>query len=128
MLNPDPITLTNALLPMVILGALAVVLPYILTPKTSRSHRRLTLVIILSGALTFLAAIVTFALLQPGNIAGALITAPLTTLLILAKPAALSAIIWIPLLALSGFTLAQRIENLRGRDMVDTKPAKETTK
>jgi hypothetical protein len=69
-----------------------------------------------------------FALLQPGNIAGALITAPLTTLLILAKPAALSAIIWIPLLALSGFTLAQRIENLRGRDMVDTKPAKETTK
>jgi len=116
MLTTEPVTLANTALPAVILGGIGYGLPHLLTPAGTRSHTRLIVALVKSAALTLLAAMAIFALLYDGAVP-ALLAAPGRTLLTLAGPAALSAIIWLPLLLLSGYNRATRIEDLKGRDI-----------
>lgn len=125
MTDPQPITLMNTGLPLTLLGAIAFILPRMLLPRESRSHWLLTSVLLFSCALTLLAAIVIFGYIQVQNgtdLAGSVTTDPIGTAAILIRPALLSGIVWLPMLILSGFGLSHRVENLRGRDLMQAQP------
>ncbi len=130
MLTAQPITLMNTGLPLTVLGALAFILPRLILPRETRSHRVLTITLLASVLLTLLAAIAIFGYIQTQlgtDLAGAFATSPTGTLALLIRPALLSGIVWLPLLVLSGFNLGQRIEDLRGRDLMREPPKEETT-
>ena len=125
MTDPQPITLMNTGLPLALLGALAFVLPRLMLPRESRSHRLLTVVLLIACVLTLLAAIVVFGYIQSWggtDLAGSVAADPMGTLAILIRPALMSGIVWLPMLLLSGFGLSHRIEDLRGRDLMRTQP------
>ena len=115
-----PVTLLNTGLPLALLAALAILLPRLLLPAQTRSHRRLVAVLGVSAALVLAvgcALVAGMKLAGGADLAGAFRAAPLLTLAAIARPAALAAIAWGPLLALSGLSLGHRIEDLRGQDM-----------
>ena len=125
MTDLQPITLMNTGLPLTLLGAIAFILPRMLLPRQSRSHWLLTSVLLFSCALTLLAAIVIFGYIQVQNgtdLAGSVTTDLIGTAAILIRPALLSGIVWLPMLILSGFGLSHRVENLRGRDLMQAQP------
>ncbi|AJE45504.1 hypothetical protein [Celeribacter indicus] len=112
-------TLTSIALPVLLIGLAALVLPGLLTPRGTRSQRRLALSV-LSSALVLLAlGAVLFGLLYARGgspVLVALREAPGPTLVFLLRRSALAALVWVPLLALSWLGLARRIETLRTRD------------
>lgn len=130
MINPQPVTLMNTGLPLAALGTLAFLLPRLMLARETRSHRRLAMVLLAGFALVLLTSFAIFAYtqVQAGtDLAGSFRASPMGTIAILMRPALLSGIIWLPLLALSGFNLAHRIENLRGNDMMKAPPERKPT-
>jgi len=130
MLTPQPITLMNTGLPLAILGAQAFLLPRLLLARKTRSHRMLAMVLLVSFLLVLLTSLAVFAYIQAQSgtdLTGSLAISATGTIAILLRPALLSGIIWLPLLVLSGFNLAHRIENLRGNDMMKAPPERRTT-
>ena len=115
-----PVTLLNTGLPLALLSLLAVLLPRLLLPAQTRSHRRLVGVLGASVVLVLAAGCGVFAalkLVEGADLGGAFRAAPGLALGALLRPAALAAIAWGPILALSGLSLTHRIEDLRGQDM-----------
>lgn len=116
----EPFTVLNTGLPFVVLAALGVILPRLLLPRQTRSHRVLALVILTSGLLLFALGILGAALLKAlggADISGAMQASVAGTFLSLAKSSTLGIIAWGPFLAWSMLSLAQKIEERRGDDM-----------
>ncbi|MEO0378725.1 MAG: hypothetical protein AAF252_00550 [Pseudomonadota bacterium] len=108
----------NTGLPLLILGALGWVLPRMLVPEDTRSHSRVgagvlfaAIVLIATSGLV-LVAFDTPAYRSALDVGGMLLVAEIAL-----RNSALFAIAWVPILALSWFNMAQRVEALRGRDM-----------
>ena len=115
-----PVTLLNTGLPLALLSLLAALLPRLLLPAQTRSQRRLLGVLGVSAVLVLAAGCGVFAalkLVEGADLGGAFRAAPGLALGALLRPAALAAIAWGPILALSGLSLTHRIEDLRGQDM-----------
>jgi hypothetical protein len=120
-MDPQPITLLNTGLPLVVLGAAGAVVPHLLLPLHTRSLALLAVVAFLSVPILFLIGMVVFGLVmwaEGANVAGALAAAPGYVLGQLAWSAMLSSLVWGPALVLSALSLAQRIERVRGEDIV----------
>ncbi|MEM7076398.1 MAG: hypothetical protein AAGA28_13720 [Pseudomonadota bacterium] len=116
-MTDQAITLTNTLLPMAIIGAVAVVLPYALTPRGTRSQTRVTGAVGITAVAMFGISAVVLAVfdsrdLPEGGTAGAVMIGWFYL------RSALGAIaVWAPVLGLVWLGLAQRVERLRGEDM-----------
>lgn len=110
MMNFAEIGLVNTFLPLAGLVALALVLPLWLVPRATRSQARLAGGMMLTGALTFGAALALFGALNAG------VGASLRWGSV-ARAAGLSAMAWGPLWALAWLVRAQGVERRRGEDM-----------
>ncbi len=99
----------NTFGPLLALTALALLLPFALVPRATRSQARLAGGMIATAGLTLGAALALFAVLyaMAGNGLG----------LGLLRPAGLSALLWGPLLVLTWLVRAQGVEKRRGEDM-----------
>ena len=109
----------NTGLPLLILGALGWVLPRMLVPETTRSHKRVGLGVLCAVlALIAISALILIAFDMPAYRSalwgggGMLLVAEIAL-----RNSALFAIAWVPMVALSWFNMAQRVERLRGEDM-----------
>ena len=112
----EGISFTNTGLPMLILGTLAVVLPFLLIAKDTRSHGRVALGVTLTATVVVIVGTLVLILFDPRDIGteggwGILIQMYFRASLPLAM-------FWAPLLGLVWFTKAQRVEMLRNRDIV----------
>ncbi|MEM6373064.1 MAG: hypothetical protein AAF727_09845 [Pseudomonadota bacterium] len=107
----------NTGLPLFILGVLGWVLPRMLVPEDTRSHIRVSvgvlcavLMLIVTSALVLVAYdIPAYRIALDG---GALLAMEIAL-----RNSALFALAWVPMVALSWFNMAQRVEALRGQDM-----------
>lgn len=126
--------LTFAVLPIGTLAVLAVVVPLWLTPRNTRSQRRLTISVGLSAIILLVIGAVFMAVLYAAegtDVGHVLANSPLNAVIFFGERSALAALIWMPLLALAWFSLAQKIERLKGKDGIrvgmGSKPAKAQT-
>lgn len=106
-------------LPIAIIGVAAIILPRLVVPQDTRSHRTvfaryaivIVLLLILGPALY--ALFDTRGLYEAGSLAEAL-----QILRIIFRQSLTAAIIWVPILVLNWFGSAQRVEAMRGQDML----------
>ncbi len=105
----------NTGFPLALLAGLAVVLPVATVPRGTRSHVRLAGGIALSAGGLLIASAVLFALLHVG-------TGNALRLEAVGGPAALSVLVWAPLLGLVWFARAQGVERRRGADRARNRP------
>lgn len=106
----------ETLIPVVLLATLAGALPWALLRNFPRSQRSLALALAGSSLVLCVAGGVLFAglYLLGGLPTEALTDAPLSNALYFLRLGLSSAIVWLPILLLSGFALAQRIEAEKG--------------
>lgn len=119
MIDPEPIGLTNTLLPLAGLGACAGVLPWVLLNRESRSHREVAVAIWATAGLMLLIGGAVFALLYSArgvDVGGAIAAAPLATTQFFLGRAGVAALVWGPILVLVWLGLSQRVERLRADD------------
>ena len=117
----EAISLTNTGLPLVALAALSLVLPRVLVPRETRSQAELLRAVLISAAIVFLAGLAIFAGLQASggaDVAGAFVASPLGTVVSLAKSSGLTALFWLPVLALNWLGMAQAINKRLGEDVM----------
>ena len=108
----------NTGLPLLILGALGWALPRVLMFSDTRSHVHLSFVVLASvAALVVVSAMVLVAFDTPAYQNALAIGGVLLVAEIALRGSALFAIAWLPMLLLSWFNLAQRVETLRGQDI-----------
>lgn len=115
------VTLLNTGLPTAITGALALLMPHLFVGRDERSHARIALrILLISGVLLLVsAALMALSYTQYEiALAGSLAEQPLATTLYFLKRGALMAMVWLPLLLLAWFGLAQRVERLRDHDII----------
>ena len=120
MIEPEPISFTNTGLPLVILGALAIVVPYLLVPAGTRKQWEVAVAIWASAGILLLAGAGVFAViyaLQGRPVGAAFSEAPLTALWFFLKVSGYGAVAWAPVMALTWLALAQRVEKRKGEDM-----------
>lgn len=113
------ISFVNTGLPLVILGALAGLVPFALVGRKTRRHWEVAVGIWASAGIVLLAGAVIFGLLYGVGGVGvgtALGTAPLATGAFFLKLSGYAALAWGPVLALSWLVLAQRVERRKGED------------
>ena len=109
----------DLVLPIAIIAAFAIVLPIFFVPRATRSHRRVALGILLSALCLILLGPILYALFDTRPIYDRDIQGARRVLLALIFRDSLSAaVVWIPLLGIVWFGRAQRVERLRGEDMV----------
>ena len=121
MLQSEPISLLNTGLPLVLLGALAVLLPRLLVRRETRSHWEVLLALWASAGFLLLAGAAIFATVYAARGVGvisALSDAPLATTWFFLRLSGFAAVVWVPLLALVGLGMAQGVEKRRGEDGV----------
>lgn len=123
--------LASTVLPICVLAALAIALPLWITPRNTRSQRRLRISVGLSAVILLIIGAVFMAVLyaaEGADVGYAVFNTPIHAALFFLKRSALTALIWMPLLALAWFSMAQRVERLKGKDSVRVglgrKPAK----
>ena len=119
-MNGEPITLTNTALPFVVLAALGLVIPQLLLPRGTRSHRVLWAVLGVSTVGLLVAGLIGAAAMKlwaGADLAGAFAASPLGTLVSLGQTSALGILAWGPFLAFSALSLGQKIEARREEDM-----------
>ncbi|WP_299727753.1 hypothetical protein [uncultured Tateyamaria sp.] len=108
----------NTGLPLVILGVLGWVVPRMLVPEDTRSHKRVALGVLAAVvALIAIAALVLVAFDIPSYRTALAMGGAVLTGEIALRGSALFAIAWAPMLLLAWFNMAQRVEALRGEDM-----------
>jgi len=111
-------TIWNTGLPLLVLGALGWVVPRLLVSEMTRSHMAVTAAIIC--AVLFLVALSALVLvaLDVGAYQRALqMGGPLLMAEIALRNSFLFAVSWGPMLLLSWFNMAQRVEHWRGKDL-----------
>ena len=113
-------TFGNTILPMGIIALVAAMLPYILTPRETRSQGRVAVVIGLTSLVMFGVSALVFALfdtrqLPDGGAAGVVVISWFYL-----RSALGAFAVWAPVLGLVWLSLAQRVERRRGEDMART--------
>lgn len=124
-MTPEPVTLLNTGLPLLVLGAAGLGLPWLLIPAGTRSLRAAALTLLACVPLLTLAGMAVFGLAMAAggtDVAGALAEAPFGTLAVLGRSSAPGALVWGPALILAGLSIAQRIEARRGADRARREP------
>ncbi|MBV0913053.1 hypothetical protein [Anianabacter salinae] len=117
----DAVGFWNTGAPLILLVALAWLLPGWLVPRSARSQGRIAVLLGLSALLVGAAGVPVFAAAQRAAGAdpvGALAERPVATLVYLGRSSALAVLAWGPIMALRWFGLAQRAERLKGEDMM----------
>lgn len=111
--------LWSVALPVCLLAVMALVLPILLVPRRSRSQALLAKCVLVSALLLLGIGTVFMAVLyiaEGAEVEASIRLSPLQTLLFFVKRSAMTSLIWGPLLALSWFSMAQKIERLKGKD------------
>ncbi|MFT6423796.1 MAG: putative membrane protein [Celeribacter sp.] len=111
--------LTSVAVPVCVLAALALVLPLFITPRDTRSQRRLAMSVILSAViLVVIGAVFIGGLYAREGIrfSHMLAQSPLFAVMFFVKRSLMAALVWGPVLALAWFNMAQKIEHLKGKD------------
>ena len=117
MIGESAFSVTNTLLPLAALAGLAVLVPWVLLPRATLSHRTVLLVMAASALLLALAAagiILSSAMAEGGDPLASFRTAPRVALHNLARPVGLSIFLWGPILLLVGYFQAIGVERRRG--------------
>lgn len=118
-MNDTSVTLVNTGLPLLIIGGLAALLPWVLTPRKTRSHGRVLLSILLSVLLLLAASAGVFALFDKRSLLGGQGLAEQGAVAWMYLRTSLAAVaVWGPVLVFIWLGLAQRVERLRNRDIV----------
>jgi hypothetical protein len=115
----NSITWADSVLPIVVLATLAVVVPWVLVKRDTRSQREVAVTIWASAGVLMIASGVIYAVLHAaqGRAVGEFFAeAPMVTLWFFIKQAGSSAILWAPILALVWFGMAQGVEKRKGED------------
>ncbi|MGB5558928.1 MAG: hypothetical protein WBN04_13065 [Paracoccaceae bacterium] len=121
MIQPEPIGLLNTGLPVAVLSALAALLPRVFIERDTRSQRRLAVGIFSTALSLFVLGAAIFGVvyaLRGSPVGAALTQTPFASMMVLLRLSALSAIIWLPILALTWFSAAQSVERRRGEDIM----------
>lgn len=103
-------------LPVGLIGVAAVALPLALTPRGTRSQKRLAFVVLMSALGLFVLGGALFAFLYEVDgvpVIQTLRDAPGQMFGFLARRAALASLIWLPLLGLAWLSLARRVEQIK---------------
>ena len=119
MLQAEPIGWANTGLPLLILGALAVLLPQVLVPAATRSQGEAARGIVLSALAVLAAGVAVFAGLYAARgaaVGQAAVAMPVATALFFLRLSGLAALFWGPVLALVWLGKAQGVERRRGED------------
>lgn len=117
-MNETTIDFWNTALPLALIAGATVVLPFLLIPWRTRSHRRVVGGMALCALLMIGVSAGVSALFDKRGIAAGIEIMglwPYVWFMILSSLK--SALLWVPLLALFWFNAAQRVERLRGEDM-----------
>lgn len=120
MIEAEPIGWSNTGLPLALLGLLAVLIPWVLVRRETRSHLEVAVTIWASAGLLLVAGAVIFAMIYAGQgkPVGALLSeAPLATFWFFLRQSGYAALVWVPILALTWLGLAQGVEKRRGEDI-----------
>ncbi len=119
MLQPEPIGFVNTGVPLALLAVLAVVLPWLLVRRGTRSHWEVGLSIWASAGFLLLAGAGVFALVygwRGVEVGTALAAAPVATAWFFLRLTGFAAMLWVPVLALVWFGMAQGVEKRRGEE------------
>ncbi|MGK7652191.1 hypothetical protein ACSQ76_07185 [Roseovarius sp. B08] len=117
-MNDTSVTLVNTGLPLLIIGGLAALLPWVLTPRGTRSHLRVLMSVLLSILLLLVASAGVFALFDKRSLLGGQTLAGQGIIAWMYLRSSLgAAAVWGPVLAFVWLGLAQRVERLKGEDM-----------
>ena len=117
--DADPITWVNSVLPMAILAALAVLVPLGLVRKQTRSQAEVAVTICASAGIMLLVSALTFAILyaaQGTDVWPAFKVTPIATTWAFIRISGYAALLWLPILALTWFGMAQGVERRKGED------------
>lgn len=118
MLEPDTaIGFGNTLLPLVILAVVTAVLPYMLTPRGTRSHKRVAFAIGATAVTMVAVSGLVFAVLDTRELPDGGATGAVVIARFYMSSALGTVAVWGPVLALVWLGLAQRVERRRGEDM-----------
>jgi len=118
-MNDTSVTLVNTGLPLLIIGGLAAVLPWALTPRKTRSHGRVLVSILLSVLLLLAASAGIFALFDKRSLPDGQGLAEQGAVAWMYLRTSLAAVaVWGPVLVFIWLGLAQRVERVRNRDIV----------
>lgn len=120
MIATEPIGLVNTGLPVAGLVVTAIVLPRLAVPTDTRSHYAIAGSVLATAAVLLAAGAVVFAsvyAIGSADITNAVATHPYTTTLFFVRLSAMAALVWIPVLALVWFTMAQAVEVRLGEDI-----------
>lgn len=111
-------TVFNTAVPVVLMFILAIALPYFFVPRQTRSHKTVSLCIFGAAlCLVIFGAILTnlFDSRSVGELRG---IQSLYAVWLYLRESLTFAILWAPILGLVWFTFAQRVERLRGEDIM----------
>ncbi|WP_299685494.1 hypothetical protein [uncultured Tateyamaria sp.] len=117
-MHTDTITFWNTGVPLIILGVLGWVLPRMLVADDTRSHWSVCIAVLCAAILLVAASAAVLVAFDFGSyvhaldMGGAILVAEIALI-----NAALFAVAWVPMLLLSWFNMAQRVEHWRGRDL-----------
>lgn len=120
-MRSEPISLLNTGVPLIVLGALAVLLPLMLVPRGTRKQWEVAVAIWGAAGLLLLAGGAVFAAVyavEGIGVGAAFGEAPLATGWFFVRQSGLAAVAWVPVLLLTWFGLAQRVEKRKGEDRV----------
>jgi len=110
----------NTGFPLVVLAAAAVLVPWVLVPKATRSQRAGALGIAVSAMVLFALGVGVFIVgyaTQLDRLWSVFADAPLAALSYFVGLSAYSAILWAPILAIMWFGMAQSVERRKGADV-----------
>jgi hypothetical protein len=105
---------------MALIAALAVLVPWALLRKDTRSQREVALTIWASAGVMLIASGLVYALLYAARgheVWAAFTQAPLATAWFFMGIAGYAALLWVPILGLVWFSMAQGVERLKGHDL-----------
>ncbi|KRS12880.1 hypothetical protein XM53_09980 [Roseovarius atlanticus] len=118
-MNEDQVTLVNTGLPLLIIGGFAALLPWLLTPRGTRSHGRVLVAVVASAGLLLGLSAGIFALFDRRSLLGGQGLAGQGAVVWMYLRTSLAAVVvWGPVLVFTWLGLAQRVERLRNRDIV----------
>ena len=118
-MDVEPITFLNTGLPLFVVACLAVVIPLLIVPASTRSQLKLAILIFLSCGAVFVVSMMVFVLLQIFTVEASgwdPMNNPKSTGTYFLRQGLFAGIVWIPILALMWFNLAQRVERVLGED------------
>ncbi|MEQ8257370.1 MULTISPECIES: hypothetical protein [Roseovarius] len=118
-MNDTSVTLMNTGLPLLIIGGFAALLPWLFTPRETRSHGRVLVSVVASAGLMLGLSAVVFALFDKRSLLGGQTLAGQGAVAWMYLRTSLAAVVvWGPVLVFIWLGLAQRVERLRDRDIV----------